>query len=220
MPSGSAPPPGPLTREVGAILRARVARLNLTLSDLTEASGVSAPQLSRMFRGLARIDLEQFAAICARLGLKTEDVWAEAKGEAPGTVPLGVPAAELIRRVLYVVDQNASGDRLEAWRRMEDAAAAAGQEFSRQDLEAFLDSRGQRPSLATLTLISSALEVDETYFRLNDPAAIRHIEVELRFKRLARDSGLVNMAARGELTTDALEAIADLIEAKRPKQGE
>lgn len=216
MPSGSAPTPGRLTREVGAILRARVARLNLNLSDLTEASGVSVPQLSRMFRGLARIDIEQFAAICARLGLRTEDVWAEAKGEAQEGAPLGVSSSELIRRIKYLIEQVTSGDRQEAWRRIERAAAEAGHEFRGQDLDAFLEDGAQRPSSATLNMISSALEVDESYFRINDAASIRHIEVELRFKRLARDSGLVNMAARGELTTDALEAIADLIEARRP----
>jgi transcriptional regulator with XRE-family HTH domain len=218
MPSGSAPTPGPLTREVGAILRARVARLNLTLSDLTEASGVSVPQLSRMLRGLARIDLEQFAAICERLGLRTEDVWAEAKGEAPEVTPLGVSSAELIRRIHFLIDRVTAGDRLEAYHRIEKCASTTGQDFSRSDLGAFLGRKGRRPSVATLNLISSAMEVDDAYFRVNDHDAVRQIEVELRFKLVARDSGLVSMAARGELTTEALEAIADLMEEENLKR--
>jgi transcriptional regulator with XRE-family HTH domain len=94
MPSGSKAPPGPLTQEVAAIIRERLARKQWPQARLADAirgkvSGVSAPQLSRMLNGTGHIDMDQLDAICAALDLDPVRVLSDASlnvGGSPDSV--------------------------------------------------------------------------------------------------------------------------------------
>ena len=81
MPTGAKPEVGAFTREVGALLRARIARLGLTQAETAEASGISSSQFSKMLKGTRNIDLDQLDKICYYLGLDMIDVIPEADRE-------------------------------------------------------------------------------------------------------------------------------------------
>jgi len=69
---------GPLTKEVAAIIRGRMARFNVNQTELAESVGISQSQLSKMVRGTRPIDIDQLESICDALGMGIEDAIEEA----------------------------------------------------------------------------------------------------------------------------------------------
>jgi transcriptional regulator with XRE-family HTH domain len=166
MPSRAKPQPGQLTREVGAILRARMVRQGDTLADLSAGVTVSVAQLSKMLRGRAHIDIEQFDAICSFLGLDSALVWEEA------TRDVRHPMAESGARPASLHDRRI--------RR------------SNQPIAGAPDSRSHNSEIA-------------------DREVAENIETGLRFARAMEEAGVIRVAARGELTPEALRAITEIV---------
>ncbi|MBN8883577.1 DNA-binding Xre family transcriptional regulator [Salana multivorans] len=83
--------PGVITRNVAAVLRARVARVQATQTELAAVSGVSQSQLSKILRGTRAIDLDVLDRLCWTLGLDVADVLAEAERDAADLRGRGYP---------------------------------------------------------------------------------------------------------------------------------
>jgi DNA-binding Xre family transcriptional regulator len=79
VPTGSKPPPGPLTIEVASILRGVAARKSITNADLSKTVGVSTSQLSKVMRGEKQIDMDLLDALCMALGTEITDLLREAE---------------------------------------------------------------------------------------------------------------------------------------------
>ena len=69
----------PLAREVSALIRARMARLGITQSQLADAVNLSQSQLSKQLRGIRQLNIDELDAICRALGLDITDVFNEAQ---------------------------------------------------------------------------------------------------------------------------------------------
>jgi len=78
MPGAAKQDPGPLTSEVAARLRARVAREKLAGKDIAAAVGVSPPQMSKILDGKKQIDIELLDRICWAIGQNFDDLIREA----------------------------------------------------------------------------------------------------------------------------------------------
>ena len=73
--------PSQLSRQIAAILRAQVAKFQLTQVDVAANSGISQSQLSKVLRGTRVLDVDQLDALCQTLGLEIADVVADAYRE-------------------------------------------------------------------------------------------------------------------------------------------
>lgn len=71
---GSKPPPGALSKNIAAILRAEATRTGVTRRELADLVDVSYRQLDRYLNAERIIDVEQFAAICEALDLDPADL--------------------------------------------------------------------------------------------------------------------------------------------------
>ena len=69
VPSGTKPPPGPLTKALAAILRAALADRGKPQHWLSERSGISQRQASRYLAGRASPTVDQVDAMCVALDL-------------------------------------------------------------------------------------------------------------------------------------------------------
>lgn len=72
------PEPGPLTKEIAGIIKGRMARYNVSQSEMAAQVGVDQSQLSKMIRGLRAINLDQLEIMCHVLGVEVHDVVEEA----------------------------------------------------------------------------------------------------------------------------------------------
>lgn len=88
---------GRLTREVAAILRARLARLDWTQTELAARSGVSQSHLSQILKGRRHIYIDQLESICEALGLDVAEVIGDAWKIAEPRRGLGFGEAPLRR---------------------------------------------------------------------------------------------------------------------------
>ncbi|WP_162255965.1 helix-turn-helix domain-containing protein [Leifsonia sp. Root227] len=82
MPGASKAEPGALTRELAAILRAKIARDNVSVTNLAASVNVSRPQMSKLLSGQKQFDLELLDDICQALGLSFIDTLVEADAES------------------------------------------------------------------------------------------------------------------------------------------
>lgn len=237
MPAGTRTPPGVLTRTVGAIFRARMARRDLTLLDLTNVVNVSVPQLSKILRGRAHIDLEQFNSICSYLGLDPEKVWQEAKSdidepvggnraESAGSVtteaePAGrepqvdqiesdLDSAEVGRRLRRLVENIVDGDTAAGYRRVAAALARADAHISTGEWASAVAGKG-RLAHKVLSAVADGMGVPAGYLTREDPELRERVESELVLARAMQEAGATQIAARGELSPDALREIAALV---------
>ncbi len=64
MPSGARTPPGELTTEIIALLRAHIARINWPYNSVAEAADVKQSTFSKLINGHAPVDVEQLDRIC------------------------------------------------------------------------------------------------------------------------------------------------------------
>ena len=69
MPAAARPAPGPLSQELSAILRERIARLRVAQIHVAHDAGMSTSQLSDFLAGKKTIDIERVEAICLALDL-------------------------------------------------------------------------------------------------------------------------------------------------------
>lgn len=74
MPAGSKPPPGALTQEIAATLRALIARRGLKHGDVARAAVLKPQTFSAIINARKQVDLEQLDRICWALGLDVADV--------------------------------------------------------------------------------------------------------------------------------------------------
>jgi transcriptional regulator with XRE-family HTH domain len=74
MPSGSKPAPGPLTKEIAAILRERIGYAQVNSALLGEQAGMSRTHLWKSLNGRRQIDVEELDRVCFVLGLSLSDV--------------------------------------------------------------------------------------------------------------------------------------------------
>jgi|GEM_PF-2620212 len=70
---------GTITQTVAAELRAEVARGLVRKDDLAARSGVPVGTLSKILRGVAPIDMEQYGALCIALGVDAAELFARAR---------------------------------------------------------------------------------------------------------------------------------------------
>lgn len=237
MPAGTKTPPGVLTHTVGAIFRARMARRDLTLLDLRNAVDVSVPQLSKMLRGRAHIDLEQFNSICSYLGLDPEKVWLEAKSDidepafdnraesaAPGAAEPGparqepqadrtesdLDPAEVGRRLRWLVENITDGDTAGGYRQVLAALARADAHISTGEWASAVAGES-RLSHKVLSAVADGMGVQAGYLTREDPELRERVEAELVLARAMDEAGATQVAARGELSPDALREIAALV---------
>ena len=78
MPTGSRPV-GPFSQHVAGVLRAEVARQQISQTALAGMTGISQSQLSKYLGGKKVPNVDELAAICAALGRSYLDVSAEAE---------------------------------------------------------------------------------------------------------------------------------------------
>jgi transcriptional regulator with XRE-family HTH domain len=84
-------PTGPLNLAIGAELRAARARAQLTIRELSLASGVPRSTLQKMLKGEAGLDAEYLYRVCAALGVTLHELIAAAEA----TLPPDDPAVDL-----------------------------------------------------------------------------------------------------------------------------
>ena len=109
VPTGSKPPPGPLTRAVAAILYARLGELRSSDRSFSQSAlsklntgrpgYLSQPTLSNFFHGKKSIDLDQLSSLCSYLRVDVVEVIERAERELtvipfPEATPLGEVAFE------------------------------------------------------------------------------------------------------------------------------
>jgi len=78
--------PGPLTQEIAAIIREKMARDNIKDGQLSAAVGearLSRPQINKIRLGQKQIDVEDLERICWALGLDFLAVLAQADAATP-----------------------------------------------------------------------------------------------------------------------------------------
>lgn len=83
MKSRAAGDPGPLTREVADLLRARRARTRTPLADLAVAVDISQAQLGKVLAGTKPISLDLFDRLCQAMGASAVDFLTEAVETVP-----------------------------------------------------------------------------------------------------------------------------------------
>ena len=227
MPSGSKPQPGPLSRSVGAILRGRMARIDVGTAEIAASVGVSRSQLSKMLRGVAHIDIEQLASFATSVGLDPVAVLVEAwQGVPPQSVSTsitqrgsvssaGVSPTELGRRMHALIDLHALDDE-GAYRLASAAAARGGTWLSHMDWEAVLNGSGSLEA-PVLAVIATAFEAPAEYLLVEDKELANRIEAEAVLARAAADAGVSRVAARGPLSPEAMREIAALMTRRIPK---
>lgn len=69
MPRGTSAAPGALTIELAAVMRAELARQDMTKTALAEASQISLSQVSKFLRGKKIFDIEELDQMLFVLGL-------------------------------------------------------------------------------------------------------------------------------------------------------
>lgn len=74
---------GNLGRAVAAELRAETIRKGVTQAELATVSGISQSQLSRQFRGLRAIHIDELATLCAALEIPLKEFISHAVGRQP-----------------------------------------------------------------------------------------------------------------------------------------
>lgn len=79
MPSAAKAPPGALSQEIAASIRAVMGRRGVTKSQLSEAAGISRTQLGAYVNATKQMDIEELDRVCFALGLKLRDVVADAE---------------------------------------------------------------------------------------------------------------------------------------------
>lgn len=71
MPRGTRNPPGPLSREINAVIRSAIARrLGVKQGDVARAVGISASQFSSILTDQKHFDIDQLDKVCLELGLE------------------------------------------------------------------------------------------------------------------------------------------------------
>lgn len=227
MPSGSKPQPGPLSRSVGAILRGRMARIDVGTAEIAAAVGVSRSQLSKMLRGVAHIDVEQLASLATSVGLDPVAVLCEAwQGVTPqrvstsiaqrgGVSSAGIAPTELGRRMHVLLDVRALDDE-SAYRLASAATTRGGTWLSHRDWEAVLNGSGSLEA-PVLSAIAAAFEVPAEYLLVEDKELSNRIEAEAVLARAAADTGVSRVAARGPLSPESAREIAALMTRWIPK---
>lgn len=229
MPSGTKEPPGALTVEVGAILRAQMTRRSVTLLDLSQAVSISRAQLSKMLRGRAHIDIEQFEAICSFLALDSGLVWSEARSEVeggpsaiakssagqlagPGIQASGQrpPGSEVARRLRLLL-QGSTDDTLHAASTPAVGSRGRIAEAVETDDPTKLAPARDSDESETLKAIAEGLGVRPDYLTTENSYVVESVEAELEFERVMQQAGVAKIAARGALTPDALRAITRII---------
>jgi DNA-binding Xre family transcriptional regulator len=78
MATGKKGAPNALSREIGAIIRAQIARKEIRQSVLAEAVGMSQAQISGVLTAKKHVDVEKLDEICWAIGLELLAVIAEA----------------------------------------------------------------------------------------------------------------------------------------------
>lgn len=79
MPAAAKAPPGVLSQEIAAIIRAHMGRRGVTRVQLSQAAGVSRTQLGAYVNATKQMDIEELDRVCFALGLKLVEVVAEAE---------------------------------------------------------------------------------------------------------------------------------------------
>lgn len=80
-------PSGPLNLAIGAELRAARARAQMTIRELSAASGVPRSTLQKMLKGEAGMDAEYLHRVCSALGVALHDLIAQAIAALPAEDP-------------------------------------------------------------------------------------------------------------------------------------
>jgi transcriptional regulator with XRE-family HTH domain len=70
---------GPITKAIGAELRAERARADVTILKLSSACGVPRSSLARMLKGEAGMDAAALYAVCSSLGVSMHELVARAE---------------------------------------------------------------------------------------------------------------------------------------------
>lgn len=81
MAGGTKSAPGPLTREIAALLHDKMARKgvnDLALSNAIGADRISRPQVQKIRKGLKRVDVEDLERMCWALGVDFLDLLKQA----------------------------------------------------------------------------------------------------------------------------------------------
>ncbi len=215
MPSGTKPTPGLLSRTVGAILRSRMARLDISTLELAVSVGISRPQLSKMLRGVAHIDIEQFTALCTRLDLDSARVLDEAIVEADSdtennrrTEVTELSPAEVSRRLSLLTEF--FDDHDDGYYFVSSKISHVGTGLNLTDWRAAL-AGGNTLDYRTLSAVAEALGVPVAYLTRDDHEVVDRVEAELVLSRALADAGTTRIAARGQLSPDTLREIAALV---------
>jgi hypothetical protein len=74
MPSGARTPPGPLTKEITALLREHIARKKWRQVAVAESANLPTSSFSDLINDLKPIDIEQLDRICWSVGYPIEEL--------------------------------------------------------------------------------------------------------------------------------------------------
>jgi transcriptional regulator with XRE-family HTH domain len=195
---------------------------------LATAIDVSRPQLSKILRGRAHIDLEQFDAICDRLELDSARVLAEAKletarvREEEGLVTHAISSSELdtvelTRRLRLLVETVAGDDAVAAYRKILPALTRTHARVSPAEWRAALEGELSL-TFEALSAIADGLGVPTGYLTRRDIELTDRVEAEFALANAMSEAGATRMAARGHLSPDALREIAALVSRRISKQ--
>lgn len=198
-----------------------MARLDVSASEIASAVGISRSQLSKMLRGVAHTDIDQLAALATTVGLDPVEVLGEAwrglsLGMAENSSPLErsaiaaeTSAVELGRRLKVLVDRNGL-DEHDAYRLVSAAAARSDTWLSLYDWQSALAGT-KTPTSRALTAIAQAFGVPPEFLLQNDQATVDRVKAEADLARAATDAGVTRIAARGQLSPDAMREVAALL---------
>ncbi|PPG67575.1 hypothetical protein C5C31_09240 [Rathayibacter rathayi] len=197
MPTGTKPPPGPVTRVLGAILSRSLRRNELTQLELADRLSISKGQMNKMLRGRAHIDIDQFIGMCAEQGLDPAEVLREAIQEAsPGAADspsaddteTPISPTELGRRLNLLVAYLADSSSAAGLRQVRPALSRSGLTLSFDEWEHLLHGDGpvDSPSLAA---IADGLGVPTGYLTRLDESLAKRVESDLLRARTSRQAG-------------------------------
>lgn len=191
-----------------------MARLNTSVTEVATAISSSQPQLSKMLRGRAHIDLEQFDSLCTYLDLDPQEVWREAKEDIGNAAPRGQRAlgqSELARRLRVLVRDLARDDARLAYQLIVPGLSRANTALPPATWDQLLAGTTSLGPNA-LRVIAESFDVEPAYLTLDDQELVERVESEVAFRRTAEAAGVTRLAARGTLTPAAFRAITKLIE--------
>lgn len=80
---------GELARHIAGVLRAEVARQQISQSALAAAVGLSQSQVSKYLTGKKAPNVDELEALCLAVGRSYLDVVTEAEDQAAGTIARG-----------------------------------------------------------------------------------------------------------------------------------